>query len=324
MTPAPPATDSYDAVVVGGGPAGLAAGAWLARYRRAVLLVDSAEYRSAAVERSHGYLGRDPQRPMDLLAVGRDEFLAYPTARYRRGRVTELAGRRGAFRLTLADRSVVPALRVVLATGVADVLPDLAGASEHYGAGLFHCPACDGYEARDRDVVVLGWDERLVGFCLSLLNWARSVTLITAGRRFAGDERCTEVLARYGVPVVEEPAAEICGPRGSLHGVRLAGGRVIPATLVFFSVAHRPRLELALVLGAERAGECLLVNDCGETTVPGLYAAGDVVPGLHLVSVAAAKGVVAGIGAAQSLHGERGSAYSPNPAPDIAEELGTD
>jgi thioredoxin reductase len=155
-----------------------------------VVVVDSEQYRSAAVERSHGYLGRDPQTPVELLARGREELLAYPTASVLPSYVSAVLRRDdGLFDVTLADGELV-AHRVVIATGVRDVLPDVEGFDEHYGVSVFHCPACDGYEARDRDVVAIGWDVHLVGFATTLLNWARSVTVVTNGRRFAGDEAC--------------------------------------------------------------------------------------------------------------------------------------
>ena len=306
-----------DAVVVGGGPSGLAAALWLGRYRRSVVVVDSQEYRSAAVERSHGYLGRDPQTPVELLARGREELLAYPTASIRRTSVTSV-GRRpdGLFDVRLADGALV-AHRVVLATGVRDVFPSVRGFDEHYGASVFHCPACDGYEARDRDVVALGWDAHLVGFASTLLNWARSVTVVTNGRRFAGDEACRDTLHGNGIELVEQDAAELVGSRGDLEAVLLASGRRLPASLVFFSLAHVPQVDLATGLGCALDDEgYVVVERDGRTTVEGVYAAGDLTPGLQLVQVAAASGTVAGVGAAQSFFGSSGAPTSPEPAPD--------
>ncbi|HWH30854.1 MAG TPA: NAD(P)/FAD-dependent oxidoreductase [Mycobacteriales bacterium] len=304
-----------DAVVVGGGPAGLAAASWLARYRRSVVVVDSGDYRSRQVERSHGYLGRDPQTPLDLIARGREEVLAYPTAQIRADRVTDV--RRGElFEVELEHGSLL-AHRVVLATGVRDAFPDVEGFDTHYGASVFHCPACDGYEARDRDVVALGWDPQLVGFAATLKNWARSVTVVTNGRRFQGDESCRVQLAENECDLVEEDALAFTGARGALDGVRLQSGRLLPASLVFFSVAHHPRVELATALGCELVDEgYVAVDDEGRTSVDGVYAAGDVVPGLQLVQVAAAQGAVAGVACAQSFFGERGAPSSPLPAPD--------
>jgi thioredoxin reductase len=156
-------------VVVGGGPSGLAAASWLGRYRRSVVVLDSREYRSGMVERSHGYLGRDPQKPIELIERGREEVLAYPTVEIRHREVQGLRQRDdGLFEV---DDDLL-AHRLLLATGVKDAFPDIGGFHEHYGASVFHCPSCDGYEARDRDVVALGWDPQLVGFSATLKNWA--------------------------------------------------------------------------------------------------------------------------------------------------------
>lgn len=313
----------HDCVVVGGGPAGLAAATWLARYRRDVVLVDSGDYRAQSVEHSHGYLARDPQRPLEFLQTAREQILGYRTVSYLRTRVTSAERcADGTFRLMCADGAELLALRVVLATGVVDRCPDLENFDEHYGASAFHCPACDGHEAEDRHVVAYGWDERLVGFAASLLNWARSVTVLTSGRTFTGDDACRAVLDRHDIELVETPAVRLVGKRGDLEGVELEDGRVVPASLFFFSVAHRPRLELAGQLGCRIDDDGYVEIDAeGMTSVPGVYAAGDVVPGLQLVQVAAAQGVVAGVGAALSLQGEQGSPLSPPAAPDAAGEV---
>lgn len=303
-----------DAVVVGGGPAGLAAASWLARYRRSVVVVDSEEYRSGMVERSHGYLGRDPQTPRELIACGRQEVCAYPTAEIRPGRVTRV-GRRGDGLFEVGADLVCH--RLVLACGVQDRFPEVEGFSTHYGASVFHCPACDGYEARGRDVVALGWDPHLVGFSATLLNWASSVTIVTDGHRFAGDESCRAVIRDNGNELVEQDAVRLLGERGALEGLELADGRVLPTSLVFFSVAHEPRTGLAAALGCQLDDEGYVVVDQeGQTSVRGVYAAGDLTPGLQLVQRAASAGAVAGVGAAQSLFGRPGAPTSPAPAPD--------
>ncbi|HVM27962.1 MAG TPA: NAD(P)/FAD-dependent oxidoreductase [Mycobacteriales bacterium] len=313
----PADVQEVDVVVVGGGPAGLAAASWIARYRRSVVVVDSGDYRSRMVERSHGYLGRDPQTPLDLISRGREEVLAYPTAQIRQGRVTGLARRDGGlFDVTLEHSSLV-AHRVVLATGVRDAVPDVEGFDEHYGASVFHCPACDGYEARDRDVVALGWDPQLVGFSATLKNWATSVTVVTNGRRFQGDDACRVQMADNEVDLVEEDALAFEGTRGDLKGVRLQSGRVLPASLVFFSVAHHPRVDLAAALGCDLDDQgYIAVDGEGAASVPGVFAAGDCVPGLQLVQVAAGQGVIAGVACAQSFFGQIGAPTSPTPAPE--------
>jgi len=302
-----------DVVVVGGGPSGLAAASWLGRYRRSVVVLDSQEYRSGGVERSHGYLGRDPQKPSELLERGREEVLAYPTVQIRQRATRSLVRREDD--LFEVDDDLL-AHRLVLACGVKDVLPEVGGFDEHYGASVFHCPSCDGYEARDQHVVALGWDPHLVGFAETLKNWAASVTVVTNGLRFQGDESCRNELASQDIDLRERNAVRLIGERGDLTGLELDGGEVLKTSMVLFSLAHEPRTELALSLGCDLDDEgYIAVNSKGLTSVPGVYAVGDVTAQLQLVSVAAASGVVAGVACAHSFFGEKGAPTSPEPAP---------
>jgi len=302
-----------DVVVLGGGPSGLAAASWLGRYRRSVVVLDSQEYRSAKVDRSHGYLGRDPQVPLELLAKGREEVLAYPTVQVRH-RAAAGAARRDDGLFEVDDDLL--AHRIVLACGVQDAFPDVDGFDEHYGASVFHCPSCDGYEARDRHVVALGWDPHLVGFAATLKNWAASVTVVTNGIAFRGDEGCRAELAEHDIDLLERDVVRFLGSRNDLNGVELDGGEVLEASMVLFSLAHEPRTELAAALGCELDDEgYVAVNSKGLTSVPGVYAVGDLTPELQLVSVAAASGVVAGVACAHSFFGQQGAPTSPDPAP---------
>ena len=304
-----------DVVVVGGGASGLAAASWIGRYRRSVVVLDSQDYRNKQVERSHGYLGRDPQTPTELLERGRQEVLAYPTAEIRQAEARRIVRRDdGLFEV---DDDLL-CHRVVLACGVLDTFPEVDGFFDHYGASVCHCPASAGYEARDKHVVALGWEPHLVGFASTLKNWASSVTVVTNGMRFEGDESCRAQLEGCDIPLLERDAVRFVGERGDLQGVELDGGEVLPAALVMFSVAHTPRTELAEQLGCRIDDEGYVeVDHEGQTSVPGVYAAGDLTPGMQLTLVAAASGVVAGVNAAQSMFGEAGAPTSPEPAPAV-------
>jgi len=310
--------DDVDVAVIGGGPAGLAAALWAGRYRRTVLLADAGHPRNRWVDHSHGYLGSDGVRPAELLERARTELERYPEVRVVRELADDVRRRDdGRFEVALAGGGSHLAHRVVLATGVEDRFPQVAGFFDHYGADVFHCPTCDGYEARGRQVVVLGWSEHVAGFALGLLDWAATLAIVTDGRRFEGDEHHREQLAAHGIRVVEADAEAFVGRRGELRAIRLASGDELPCDMSFFSIAHAPSNGLAERLGCEMAHEgCVLVDERAETTVEGVYAAGDLTPGIQLVQVAAAKGAIAGTQAAQSLRGQRGAATSPTPAPD--------
>lgn len=293
---------SYDAVVVGGGFAGMAAALWLARYRRKVLVVDAGEPRNRWTEQAHGYLGLDPVDPGEVLRRGREELLRYPNTTIVDARVKSVTREGNEAFLLEANGGKFRARRVVLATGLADEFPDIQGFFEHYGASVFHCPSCDGYEAKGRKVVVFGWSEDVVGFALHLLNWAAQVTIVTDGRHFEGDERHEQALDRNRIALLTDEATELVGERGNLRGVRLRSGAVIDCDLAFFSIDHHPVNELALSLGCEMTDEgCVKIDVEGKTNVDGVYAAGDVTPGNQLIQVAAAQGTNAGIGCAKSL-----------------------
>jgi len=298
----------------------------LSRYRRSVGVLDGGPPRSWSTDVTHGYLGRDRVSPTELLDQARADLAAYPTAaRLQCRAVTARAQDPDHFVVTTDDGDDLVARRLVLATGVKDELPPVPGMTEHYGANAFHCPTCDGYEARGRRVVMLGWGAQVAGTSLELLDWAAEVTIVTAGRRFEGEERHRQALERNGIALVEEEATELVGPRHDLQAVALAGGGRIPCNLVFFSIAHHPQTQLAQELGCELTGEgCLQVDDCGRTSVDGVFGAGDVTPGIQLVQVAAAKGAIAGVTCALSLAGEPRAADAPAPGPDADAELGED
>lgn len=309
-----------DAIVIGGGPAGLAAATWLGRYRRRVLLVDGGEPRNRWVDEVHGYLGFDPAEPSVLRERARRDLATYPTVDHLHGKATRVSAEPDKTFTAVVDGEARRSQRLVLATGVIDAFPDVEGFFEHYGADVFHCPSCDGYQAQDRPVVALGWSAAVAGFALELLDWAASVTIVTNGQTFEGGHSERAALARHGIPVVEDEAAALLGDRGDLRALRLRSGELLECRIAFFSIAHHPATDLADQLScAVDDGGYVTVDGHGQTSVPGVYAAGDLTPGFHLVQVAAAKGAIAGTGCALSLRGEPGASA---PGPDVERELG--
>lgn len=311
--------NEVDVAVVGGGPAGLSAAGWLGRYRRSTVVFDTGEYRNRWVDEVHGFLSRDPVAPAALLAAAREDLEKYDCVTIANSAVH--CARRlpsGLFDID-GDEGRVKARRIILATGVEDVFPDLPGFFQHYGADVFHCPTCDGFEARGRDVAVIGWGAHVTGFALGLLDWAASATVITGGHEFEGGEADRSLLGEHGVSVMEQTVTELIGTRGRLTGLRLGDESMLSCQLAFFSIAHRPRTTLARQLGCELTEQgYVYVDHDGATTVSGVYAAGDLTPGQQLVSVAAAKGTAAAVAAAESLRGETGRTSSRAPDVDSA------
>lgn len=291
----------YDVLVVGGGPAGLAAATWLGRFRVGTLLLDSCEYRNRWVEKAHGYLGFDPINPLELIDKGRKDLENYSCVELVCSAAKSVTAVAGGFEVRADDASYV-ARRVVLATGTSDVFPDVRGFLEHYGSQVFHCPFCDGYEARDKNVAVLGWSAEVAEFAAELLNWAKSVTVIAQGNQVNDDRELEPRLASSGIGLCREMAVELVGGRGELAGVRLESGEQLNCDYVFFSLPERPVNRLARQLGCDLDEEGhVIVDEDGRTSVEGVFAAGDLTPGEQLIQIAAGEGIRAAIACVKSL-----------------------
>lgn len=314
-------SEVYDVVVVGGGPAGLAAALWLGRYRRRTAVIDGAEGRNRYASESHGYLGSDGRAPEELRAAALADVERYDTVRFVSGSVNNIQRFEEGFRVR-GDEELV-ARRVLLACGVVDETPAIPGFKELYGKHIFHCSCCDGYESSGKDVLAIGWGEHTAGYALDLLEWGARVTLVTNGEEFEGDRSCETALRRNRIEVVEERVTDLCVENGNMTGAVVESGRTIPATRAFFSIKHHPRNQLAVGLGCSvDAKGYVKVGPHGETSVDGVYAAGDLTPGEQLVQTAASKGAVAGIACAISLRGASAAAEDvPEPGPDPAAEL---
>lgn len=308
--------ERYDTVIVGGGPAGLSAALWLGRYRRKTAVIDAGRQRNLPTRALHGYSTRDGVTPEEFLRTLREEVARYPTVDLIDDVVHEVS-KLSERALVVTDRGEYDATRLVLTTGVEDAMPNIPGFLDHYGKAIFHCSCCDGYESQDQDVVAIGWGEHVAGFALDLLDWGARVVLVTNGETFQGDQACRSSLADHEIDIVEEKVVQIISEDEDMRGVRLESGAEVPARRAFFSIAHQPRNSLAEQLGCETDElGYITVDDHGVTSVPHVYAAGDVTPGEQLVQTAAAEGAVAGIACAMSLRGTRTVAGAPDPGPD--------
>jgi thioredoxin reductase len=317
----PYGTDVEDVVVCGGGAAGLAAALWLGRYRRKVTVVDGAQQRNLAAGASHGYLTRDGTPPSEMLAAALEDVKAYDTIDFLDGDA-QGAGRTSSGFTIGTERGEVEALRIILSTGVTDEFPDIPGFKELYGRHIFHCSCCDGYESSGLEVLAIGWGEHVAGYALDLLEWGASVQLVTNGHTFEGDQACRSAMKNNDIDLIEETVDEFYIENGALTGVRLGSGRELPAQRAFFSIAHHPRNELARELGCDIDEMGYVeVGPHGETSVEGVYAAGDLTPGEQLVQVAASEGAIAGIACAMSLRGVATRSDAPDPGPDPRAEL---
>lgn len=298
------AQDLFDCIVIGAGPAGLSASLFLARYRRKVLTLHHNKPRNIHAQAIHGFLGHHGIPPAELLARGTEEVLSHG------GLISEAVvikieeSGKGLFTVTTADEArPYETRRVLLATGLRDITPDCVGFREFYGSTVHHCPDCDGYENLGKRVAVLGYGDRAVGFTLELLTWTDSMTLLTDGHADEIDKESAGKLANFNIPIRNEKVVALEGDSGTrqLQQVHFADGPPLKCDALFFNLGTEPACGLHELLGCKTTDEFIWVDETQQTSVKGIYAAGDITPNSHLAVVAAAEGAMAAIHIHDSL-----------------------
>jgi thioredoxin reductase len=292
---------TWDVVIAGAGPAGLSAALVLGRACRRVLLCDTGTPRSWASKEMHAYLSRDGIVPARFLDIARQEVRRYPGVRFMPVEVTTARRQRDGFRVNLAGRPAVRARRLLIATGLFDIVPRIPGIDGLFGRSVFQCPYCDGWEMRNRRIAVYGRRQRGFQMARAMTAWTRDIVLCTDGpSRYTAAQRTQ--LERNRIRLVERRVARLEGTRGRLRAVVFADGSTIPADGLFFDTPARGQSGLAESLGCRfgRNGGVL----CGEyeaTSVPGVFVAGNIIRDVQLSIVAAAEGARAAFGINRSL-----------------------
>lgn len=282
-----------DVLVVGGSAAGLAAALQLGRQRRSVIVVDAGEPRNAPAAAMHSFLGRDGTPPSQLIGAGREEVRRYG-GEVLDGRVLEVARDGATFRAGLVGGHAVVAWRLLVATGLIDVLPDIDGVVEQWGRGVIHCPFCHGYEVRDRRIVQIVTHPMGLHPAALFRQLTDRLTIVIHEPDGIDDAQLGS-LRGAGVEVVESRVARIVSdPDGTLSGVELATGGVLEADAVVvgprFRVPTAPfaSLGLAAVPHVTGLGEIVETDGTGATSVAGVWAAGNVTdPGQQVLQAAA-------------------------------------
>ncbi|MFE5484267.1 NAD(P)/FAD-dependent oxidoreductase [Streptomyces sp. NPDC056527] len=290
--------ERYDAVVVGGGAAGLSAALILGRSRRRTLVIDAGEPRNAPAAHMHGFLSRDGMSPADFLEVGRREIAAYGVE-WAAGRVTAAApDDAGGFVVTVDDGRRVEARRLVVTTGLVDELPEIDGVAERWGRDVLHCPYCHGWEVRDRAFGVIAHPVMGAHQALVVAQWSDDVTLFL----HTADEPSEEDRARVAAAGIEVVTGEVAGlvvEDDRFTGVRMTDGRVVARDVLFVGPRMTPRDGLLTALGATTRetplGAFVAVDETGRTSVPGVWAAGNAIGAHEQVVNAASGGYRAGV-----------------------------
>lgn len=292
---------SLDVIIVGAGPAGLSAALILGRCRRRVLVLDTNRFRNAASRAMHGFLSRDGINPEQLRRIARAQLAQYDTVSLERAEATQARRSARGFEVRLADGRRLRCRKILLATGVVDLVPEVEGLEGMYGRSVFHCPYCDGWESRDQPIAVYSRTSNGVGLAVELTVWSRDIVLCTDGSVRLSDRHRAR-LTQHRIPWRREKIARLEGKKGQLERIVFADGQTLNRRVMFFSSGQRQGSDLASQLGCSftRKG-AVCTGEYEATTIPGVYVAGDASKLVQLAIVAAAEGAQAAFAINTSL-----------------------
>jgi thioredoxin reductase len=293
-----------DVIIIGGSFAGLAAALQLGRARRKVTVLDTGLPRNRFAGHSHGLLGHDHKPPLDILAEARQQLARYPAIRLVNARADSVSGAIDHFSVLTGDGENLGGRRVILSYGVADQMPDVPGFAESWGTSIVPCPYCDGFEVAGRHWGVLWSGPQSHQSARLFLDWTDKLTVFADGHDIAPDIQAD--LGRRNIPVVDGRIVEIAHHEGRIATVNLDTRRHVAVDVLFAQPRNKPSASLHESLGLTTVdtpvGIALKVDERRQTSMPGIYAAGDLAtPFLPSVTQASWQGAMAGIFAQQSM-----------------------
>ncbi|MFP8966491.1 NAD(P)/FAD-dependent oxidoreductase [Pokkaliibacter sp. CJK22405] len=293
----------FDVAIVGGSFAGLAAAMPLVRGHRKVVVIDAGLPRNRFAAHAHGIFGMDGLSPAMIRERALQELQAYPTFRQVEGRVVSITGEDGRFCLATEAGSGMQAQKLILATGIRDELPELAGLAERWVKTVIHCPYCHGYELSHRALGVLGSSAMSWHQAAMIPDWGATTFFTQGNIQLEPEQR--DLLVRRGVMIEDSPVVTLLGEAPELTGVRLADGREIAIEGLYVASRINAAEPLALSLGCKLEespmGTVLGVDAMKQTSVPGVFAAGDLSNLMQNGTFAIASGTLAGVSAHRSL-----------------------
>lgn len=289
-----------DCAIIGGGPAGLNAALVLGRAKRTVLVFDENKPRNAVTQETHGFLTRDGVKPVEFRNIAQQEISAYPSVAMRQTCIIDVSKHENSFELVANDGAVFQARTIILATGLKEILPAIDGIHEYYGKSLFSCPYCDGWELRDRPLVVISEGEHTFFMAKTIRNWSQDVLICTNGHHILTHEQ-KEVLQKKEIQVVEDPITALVGKNGMLERIVFATHEEIAREGGFVAPQQIQASAFGSLLGCDlNTTGGIVVDQFGRTSVKGVYAAGEVISISQLL-IAAAQGSIAAVGVNMDL-----------------------
>ncbi|ACU63052.1 NAD(P)/FAD-dependent oxidoreductase [Chitinophaga pinensis] len=290
-----------DVIIIGGSYAGLAAAMALGRALKNVMIIDSGLPCNRQTPYSHNFLTQDGQTPANISAIARQQVAQYPTVQFLNDLATDAVQTGTGFNIRVASGDSFQAHKLIFATGIRDILPDINGLSDCWGISVLHCPFCHGYEVREAKTGVLGDGDYGLEFSRLIRNWTTDLTLFTNGSATLTPEQYA-LLQQQHIPVVEKRIRELVQENGYIRHIVFEDGTTAPLTALYTHAPFEQHCPLPEKLGCACTTEGYLITDhTQQTTIPGVFACGDNTTRLRTIANAVSMGTAAGIAVTKSI-----------------------
>jgi thioredoxin reductase len=284
----------FDVIIVGGSYSGLAAGMALGRALRKVLIIDSGKPCNRQTPHSHNFITQDGKTPKEIATLAKQQVEKYETVTFFNGLATGGTKTGKGFEIQTASGETFDASKLIFATGISDIMPDLAGYAECWGISVIHCPYCHGYEVKNERTGILGNGEYGFEFSALISNWTKDLTLFTNGPSTLTAEQSAKVKG-HNIKIVESEIEKLEHAQGRLQKVIFKDGTITPLKALYARPAFKQHCTLPETLGCELTEEGYVKVDAFQkTTMPGIFACGDNTTRMRSVANAVAMGTAAG------------------------------
>lgn len=288
-----PAHD-YEVIIIGGSYAGLSAAMALGRSLRNVLIIDNGKPCNRQTPHSHNFLTQDGNTPAAISAEGKAQVMKYDTVKFHEGLVTDVREIQGRFQVITQANASFGARKILFATGLRDVMPELPGFAECWGKSVLHCPYCHGYEVHGIRLGIISNGDMAFEFCRLINQWSKDLILFTNGKSTLTEAQI-EKLKPHRIQIEERPLLRLDHDGGKLLNVVLSDKTKIPLSAVYARPAFRQHCDIPQKMGCELTEQGFIkTDDFQQSTIPGVYAAGDNIIMLRSVANAVASGMKAG------------------------------
>lgn len=286
--------NNFEVIIMGGSYAGLSAGMALGRSLRNVLIIDSGKPCNRQTPHSHNFLTHDGKTPSEISTIARTQVEKYNTVKFHDDIVVKTAKASEGFEVETASGKRFNAKKLIVATGVRDMQPDIPGFGECWGISVLHCPYCHGYEVKNETTGILANGDIAYEFSKIILNWTKDLTLFTNGKSSLTDEQA-EKLEQHLISINEDEIKELQHENGQIQNIIFKNGKEIPLKALYAKIPVEQNLNISEDLGCELTEQGHLKIDAHQkTTVPGVFACGDSTTMMRSVANAVAQGNLTG------------------------------